>query len=107
MDLDCKIVIPRHWDYKNTKKYLMCNYIIQNVIFLALIFLYIYFVLDFRFRKTDFNYKRYKEKKKTICSIMASRFKWLASGNIFIDIYNRLFLYKKRSVNRYCCSLRY
>lgn len=43
---------------------MMCNFIFQNIIFIILIFLYIFFVLDFRFRRTDFDYKRYVKKRK-------------------------------------------
>lgn len=42
----------------------MCNYIIQNSIFLIIIFLYMYVMLDFRFRKEDFDFKRYAKKRK-------------------------------------------
>ncbi len=42
----------------------MCNYIIQNSIFLIIIFLYMYVMLDFRFRKDDFDFKRYAKKRK-------------------------------------------
>ena len=76
----------------------MCNYIIQNVIFLALIFLYIYFVLDFRFRKTDFNYKRYvrKRKKQSALSWLADLNGWQAA--IFSLIFTIFYFFLKRGV---------
>ncbi|GAB0157200.1 hypothetical protein CHRYSEOSP005_24710 [Chryseobacterium sp. Alg-005] len=76
----------------------MCNYIIQNLIFLFLVFLYIYFILNFKFRKTDFNYKDYIKKRKRQSSLS-----WLLDINgwqaaIFSIIFTIVYFFLKRGV---------
>lgn len=77
---------------------MMCNYVIQNIIFLILIFLYIYFVLDFRFRKTDFDYKRSvrKRRKKSALEWFTDMNGWQAA--IFSLIFTIFFFFLKRGV---------
>lgn len=77
---------------------MMCNFIFQNIIFIILIFLYIYFVLDFRFRKTDFDYKRSVRKRRK-----ESALEWFANINgwqaaISALIFTIVYFFLKRGV---------
>lgn len=76
----------------------MCNYIIQNSIFLFFIFLYIFFVLDFKFRKSDFDYKKYykKRKKQSVWSWFTDVNGWQAA--IFSLIFTIVYFFIGRGV---------
>ncbi len=76
----------------------MCNYIIQNSIFLIIIFLYIYFILDFRFKKDNFNFKNYlkKRKKQSTLSMFMDINGWQAA--IASLIFTIIYFYIKRGV---------
>lgn len=69
----------------------MCNYIIQNIIFLAIIFLYMYIILDFRFKKENFDFKNYikKRKKQSTLSMFMDINGWQAviASLVFTIIY--------------------
>lgn len=74
----------------------MCNYIIQNSIFLIIIFLYIYYILDFRFKKDNFNFKNYlkKRKKQSTLSMFMDINGWQAA--IASLIFTIIYFYIKR-----------
>lgn len=76
----------------------MCNYIIQNSIFLIIIFLYIYFILEFRFKKDNFNFKNYlkKRKKQSTLSMFMDINGWQAA--IASLIFTIIYFYIKRGV---------
>lgn len=69
----------------------MCNYIIQNIIFLVIIFLYMYIILDFRFKKENFDFKNYikKRKKQSTLSMFMDINGWQAviASLVFTIIY--------------------
>jgi cytochrome bd-type quinol oxidase subunit 2 len=76
----------------------MCNYILQNIIFLFIIFIYIYFVLGFKFRKSDFDYRKYykKRKKESTWSWFTDINGWQAA--IFSLIFTIIYFFLKRGV---------
>lgn len=76
----------------------MCNYIIQNIIFLFLIFLYMFFILDFKFRKSDFNFKKFynKRRKQSTWSWFTDVNGWQAA--IFSIIFTIIYFFLKRGV---------
>ncbi len=76
----------------------MCNYIIQNIIFLFFIFLYMFFVLDFKFRKSDFDFKKYyqKRKRQSTFSMFTDINGWQAA--IFSLIFTIVYFFIKRGV---------
>lgn len=83
---------------KGLGRLFMCNYIIQNSIFLIIILLYIYFILDFRFKKDNFNFKNYlkKRKKQSTLSMFMDINGWQAA--IASLIFTIIYFYIKRGV---------
>lgn len=76
----------------------MCNYIVQNTIFIILIFVYIYFILNFKFKKEDFKFKKYikKRKRQSTLSWFMDINGWQAA--IFSFIFTIIYFFLKRGV---------